>query len=328
MGVRGQGIAMAVLALTALTSPAPAVAARASVTVGLTTRTPAASTGSSLSIDWRNPANPAGKPYSVKSFVTEFPAGTTIDTGAIEQCKASDAELTARGAAACPAGSRVSTGTVLTDNGSTAGFPRFVKNEVTNFNNDGELIGIAESKDPPTRVVTRGKIHGNTLTTEVPTLPGNPPPDPYNAFRDLRLSGPALGAAGRPYARTPPTCPRSGTWVARFTFNYQDGMTEHSTVGVPCARDRRAPRVRFRGPRRRRCTRSDFTLRVRVGERTPLRRAAAYLDGRLVHATRRKVFRSHIAALRLQAGRHRLTVIARDAAGNRGRRTLAFRRCR
>jgi hypothetical protein len=324
--MRAQGIAMVVLAMSALTAPA-ALAARQSVQVGVTTRQPAASTGSSLSISWRNPQDPAGKPFSVQSFVTEFPAGTVIDTGAIAQCKASDAELMARGAAACPSGSQVSQGSVLSDNGSPGLFPRFVKNQVQNFNNQGELIGIAESQDPPTRVVSRAKIRGSTLTFDVPTLPGNPPPDPYNAFRDLTASGPALGRAERPYLRTPATCPSSGVWVAGFIFNYHDGASEKVHIDLPCARDRKAPRVRFRGPPRRRCTRRDFRLRVRIGERTPLRRAAAYLDGRLLLATQRKVFHKRIAARPLRPGRHRLTVIARDAAGNRGRKTLRFRRC-
>jgi hypothetical protein len=312
------------MAVVLLWLPAGAEAARQSVTATVSTKRPATTTGSTLAIDWRDPANPAGKPYSVKTIVTDFPPGTAIDTGAIPQCKASDAELMARGAAACPAGSLISRGTLLTDTGSSGVFPpRFGKNTVANFNNAGEQIGIAESTDPPTRVVTRSKLSGNRLTFEAPLLPGNPPPDPYLAFRELRLSGPPL-----PYARTPPSCPRSRNWATTFTFTYRDGATERVQTRSPCIRDLRAPRVRIRGGPLKRCAVHDFTARVRIGERSPLRRAALYVDGRFKLDTRRKTFRRRVQVNRLRSGRHRLTVIARDSSGNRGRTTLHFRRCR
>jgi hypothetical protein len=292
--------------LIALGLPAAASAARQSVSSTFSTR---------------QPASP------VKTIVSELPPGSVIDTTAIEQCKASDAELMAQGAAACPPGSLVSAGTVLTDSGSAGLVPRFTTNRVQNFNNTGELIGIAESQDPPTRVVSRAKVSGRTVTFTAPTLSGNPPPDPYTAFRDLRLTGPALVRGGAAYTRTPPVCPRSGDWTATFTFSYQDGASERTQTGTPCRRDLKPPRVRLRGVPLGRCASGNFTVRVRIGERSPVRRVALYVDGRLVHATTHRVFRRRIRARRLRAGRHRLTVIARDSSGNRGRRTLRFRRC-
>jgi hypothetical protein len=77
-----------------------------------------------------------------------------------------------------------------------------------------------------------------------------------------------------------------------------------------------------------RCASRSFLARVRIGERSPLRRAALYVDGRFALDTKRKAFRRRVRAGRLHAGRHRLTVIARDSSGNRGRTTLHFRRCR
>ncbi len=238
---------LAVLFVLAL--PAAGLAARQSVSSAFSTRTPATPTGSSLAIDWRDPANPQGKPYAVKTIVSELPPGSVIDTSAIERCKATDAELMAQGAAACPPGSLVSTGTVLTDNGSPGGFPRFTTNKITNFNNDGELIGIAESQDPPTRVVSRARISGRTVTFGAPALPGNPPPDPYTAFRELRLAGLALVRGGRAYTRTPPACPRSGSWITSFTLEYQDGASERTFTRSPCRRDLKPPRIRVRGCR-------------------------------------------------------------------------------
>jgi len=51
---------------------------------------------------------------------------------------------------------------------------------------------------------------------------------------------------------------------------------------------------------------------------------AVYLDGRLVRSTRHTRFG---VGLRVRHRRHRLTVLARDGAGNRARRTARFRRC-
>src|SRR4051794_16417322 len=118
-------------AVALLAAPATANAARQSGSFTLTTEEPGAATGNRFSLDFRNPADPAGKPYSVKTIALHLAPGSVLDTSVPEQCKATDAELMARGTAACPAGSRVGGGTITSDTGSTFGFPRFVENKVT-----------------------------------------------------------------------------------------------------------------------------------------------------------------------------------------------------
>jgi hypothetical protein len=210
-----------------------------------TTRRPGAPTGTVFSVDWRNPDDPEGKPYSVARLVVIFPAGAVIDTSVPEQCKASDAELLAQGAAACPSGSRIGGGTIVSDTGSSGDFPpRFVHSDVDNFNGDQEVIGVADATDSPvipgvTRTVTRSPIDGNTVTTDFPAFPGNPPPDKYSALRSLRLSGDPIVRGRHAYLRTPPWCPRSRRWTTRLRFTYRDGVTQRVKAHSPCRRGTR-----------------------------------------------------------------------------------------
>lgn len=234
---RGRTSAWLVLALTALLGGAPAEAAdRQSVSSSLTTEDPAASTGSRLSIEWRNPSDPSGKPYAVDTIVIHLAAGSRFDFSALPQCKASDAELMARGAAACPADSKVNSGEILSDTGSAAVFPRFIHTRAANFNNQGELVGVGDAEEIPFRSVVRSKVEGNTITIPVPDSPGSGPPDNFTAFKSLLTVEPALGRGVRVYARTPLTCPASGFWTSRYSFIYHDGVTQTEIVRSPCKR--------------------------------------------------------------------------------------------
>lgn len=112
-----------------------------------------------IDIAWHDPADPAAKPPSVAKMVFRFARGARFDITVPMHCKASNADLMARGKEACPAGSRLAAGELLTDNGSPAGAPpRETRNEYTSFSNGNELIGLAESANPPTRVVGRSKL--------------------------------------------------------------------------------------------------------------------------------------------------------------------------
>jgi hypothetical protein len=66
---------------------------------------------------------------------------------------------------------------------------------------------------------------------------------------------------------------------------------------------------------------------VRIRDRSALRYARLALDGRRKLNTRSKSFSVRIRASRLRSGRHRITVAARDSAGNRRVRSVRFTRC-
>lgn len=240
MAIAGVG---ATIALTAGGGGGVARAAgtdRQAASYTFTTTQPGAPTGYAFSVDFHDPANPGGKPYSVATIVIQGPAGGVIDTSVPDLCTATDAELEAQGAAACPAGSRLSGGTIVSDTGSTGSFPpRFVTNHADLFNNTGEVIGVADATDSPvvpgiTRTVTRSPIRGNTVTSDFPLFPGNPPPDNFSAISTMRLSGAPYVRGGRAYARTPPSCPSSGSWTVDLTFIYRDGVSQTVHSASPC----------------------------------------------------------------------------------------------
>lgn len=234
-----------------------------------------------------------------------------------------------QGEAACPPRSRVASGTLVTDTGSIGGLPREVTNQLTQFNVKNGSATLAESKNPDTRVVSRARIEGNVVTVNVPAVPGGPPPDPYTAFKHFEVAGEA-SPGGEPYLLTPPFCPAAGHWTNRLTFTYRDGVVERTQSRSPCrpeSGDRAKPRIRLRGHPERGCAERGFFARVRIRDRSPLRHARLRIDGRRVRSTSRKRFSKYVPAKRLGAGRHRITVRAKDAAANRARKSASFRSC-
>jgi len=97
---------------------------------------------------------------------------------------------------------------------------------------------------------------------------------------------------------------------------------------TPPAGDQAAPRITIAGVRglRRSCTRRSFRVRIRVRE-SRLRRVDVLLDGRRIRRTSRKRFSVRVPARAIRAGRHRLTIVATDRAGNRRVVRRVFRRC-
>ena len=109
----------ATLAAIGVVGPAGAVSEppRQTYAERFTTDVPGASTGRSYLIDWVNPADPQGKPRSFSHLRVELAEGTSFDTSALPYCQASDAELTAAGASACPRESRVADDESVIDTG-------------------------------------------------------------------------------------------------------------------------------------------------------------------------------------------------------------------
>jgi hypothetical protein len=98
-------------------------------------------------------AGDASKPPPYMRKMTFYdPTGRRFDTSVPERCTASDIELAARGAAACPEGSRVGGGT--TDVLFMGSFPSTAAIDV--FNNADEQIMLAQS--PVVTSVARGRM--------------------------------------------------------------------------------------------------------------------------------------------------------------------------
>ncbi len=177
-----------------LVAAAPAgaqTAPRQTATVQFSEERPGTSSGLRIRIDYRNPGDPAAKPFAVQRVVTALAAGATIDTGVPARCGLSDADLMSNGSSGCPAASIVGSGVATF---SSADASPSSTMDVTLINNANELIFLATPQGSAGgRIVIRSPVRGATITTEVPRLPGGPP-DGITAIRTADL---AIGAVSR-----------------------------------------------------------------------------------------------------------------------------------
>ena len=197
----------------------------------LTTTETRASSGQNLSIDYVNPGDPEGKPPAVRRVVTVLPKGARFNTNAPKQCPASDAELMAQGAAACPAGSKLTDGVITLDSG-VPGPARITTVDVTFFNNERELIYLNTIRGSETRVVVRGTVRRRKIITESPFLPGTPPDGA--AIDTVVANDPPITTKRGNYITTPRRCPTRGFWLMRVRFTYDDGVTQVSRDRAAC----------------------------------------------------------------------------------------------
>lgn len=246
-----------------------------------------------------------------------FPPGTGFDNAVVPPCHATDMEAEVQGEAACPPASRVLHGMGTTASGFGGEDSPF---DVTGWDDGSGLLLLGEAKQFGIRSATRARREGNVVTVEVPKSPGGPP-DGESSFRKVHnvLEERSLGA--RAYTRTPPVCPRSGVWTFRAEFTFADGVVEKDVSRMPC---KRGPALHVKGVPRARCVSRGFRVRVRA---VGASRVVVRLDGRVLRKTTAAAFAVRVRARRLRAGRHRLTVVARDASGSTARRTARFTRC-
>lgn len=209
---------------------------RQSVRSKLTTKDPGSATGSMIEMRFADPANPEGKPYAVDKVKIRLARGMRFDHGALPQCTASDAELMARGEAACPSGSQVQSGHIVLDTGTPLEAARLMRFRTATFNSSGGFVSIGESEDLRFRGVVRSRTEGRRVTVDYADAPGFGGPDSESAMKTMLTSGPALAPGGRPFLRTPRICPRSRSWTTRFTFIYHDGERQREKTRSPCRR--------------------------------------------------------------------------------------------
>ena len=247
----------AVVAVVAACPAAAAVAAPVSWPHGtldnrFTTKKPGAPTGFSFTGEYHAANDPSGDPPYMRRMTFYLPRGMYYDTSVPELCTASDLELEARGAAACPPGSRLGGGHVES---KFMGFPS-PPLEIDVLNNTGEMIMLARS--PIVSTVTRGKVGGDgTVEFEAPTcFPHHDPPGcPIDTVLQLGSSikvPPYLRSSDgvvRSYATTPPKCPTSRRWRTPVRFWWADGSEETVVTKQPCKRGKHGKRAKRRSAR-------------------------------------------------------------------------------
>jgi hypothetical protein len=225
-------------AAAALVAAPPALAqdgSRQTATLELTKKRPNVSSGLELRIDYINPADPSAKPPAVRQVVERLARGARIDTSAPGLCTATDLELMALGAGACPANSVVGSGVIVID----TGLPepgRFLTSDVTFLNNAGELIFLTSTRPVGARLVVRAQQGEREAVSEAPFLPGTPPDGA--AIDTVSASFPRLVTERGSYITTPPRCPPRRSWRNKVRFEYYDGVTQTVTTKQRCKRPR------------------------------------------------------------------------------------------
>ena len=234
----GGGALLAAL-VCALPAPAfaePASGPRETVDQGFTTTHPGTPTGLTFSGHYHAAGDPQGNPPFMRRMTFSPPAGMRYDTSALGQCKASDAELSAVGPDACPADSRLGTGTA--EGLFFAPFAHDVlidhfKHTVDAFNNANEQIMLVHSEG---WTVIRGKLQPDgslrfDATTCFPAPPAGGCADDYILQLGSTTDFPVHGN----YAVTPPTCPADGAWSSVVRFWWKDGTEDRVVSRQPCA---------------------------------------------------------------------------------------------
>jgi hypothetical protein len=310
--MRGKLQAAAAGAATALAiGAAPALAAdRAEVKVGLGTQTPGAGATLKFDIVFRNPDDPNGKPPVITGGVYRLPEGTRVNTGAVPQCTASDDELRARGPSACPAESRVGSGTLTAVTGF--GPPTDpVSGDVHVFNGPGQIIEVVTA--PGTEATAgfdRLTVSGSNLIAHPPSTPGGPP-DGQTAIKEIHLT---IDRAG--YATAPPTCDRRAGWAYGGSLDFADGSHAEVAHVLPCTAVRPALALAMQ-PRRVRIGRSTtFRFVVRSSDAACVRGAKVRFAGKRARTSVQGL--AAITTRLKRAGTYRVSVSKRGCRTARG----------
>jgi hypothetical protein len=175
---------------------------------------------------------PAGEqvpPARGTTFV--FPRGTRLDLRGVEQCDASDEQITSEGIAACPAGSQIQSG----EGTLFLGLAGILDVKVNSFAAPDGLASVFTTESGTVLRVVRASIERNRVNL---TLPKVELPSGYEAaFTSLSLEQPKGGTRKHPLMRTPKKCPKSGKWKFVYLPQYDEPYgVQRSTHSVRCRR--------------------------------------------------------------------------------------------
>jgi hypothetical protein len=226
----------------AIAAAAPAAQAEtgrlADFSAAFTTTYPSTPTGLDVHVLLKNGEDPNAKPSPLRSAVIRGPRGLRFDTGAMNECKASDDELRALGSDACPDDTLLTVGSFS----AMLGFPGDpIEGDDHVFNGPDQFVEVITVPDgSASPAFDRLTIEGSTLTAHPPVAPGGPP-DGESSVRSLDFAIPVRrGTGGRALITTPPRCPAGGSWKTSATFGFKDGSSDTVTSATPCV----TPRLR------------------------------------------------------------------------------------
>ena len=204
----------------------------------LTTTRPGAPTGFHFIGRYHAAGDPDAPPPYMRKMIGYNEGGPRRDTSVPERCTASDLELAASGAAACPDGSRLGGGTA--DILFMDRFPTTVEIDV--FNNTGEQIMLSRSPFGLTTVV-RGRIEPDgsiefASPTCFPSYAGCPVDNALQLGSDVTVPPYTRSSGGtvRSYMTTAAKCPKSGHWTSTIRLWWADGSDDTVVTRNPCKR--------------------------------------------------------------------------------------------
>jgi hypothetical protein len=160
--------AVAVLAVAAVALASSQFVQTSKIT--LTATRAGASTGFKAALSSSDAGEPGGKPQALKTLAITFPSGTKFNfkTKAIKPCTATDVEIHGTLGAACPARSRIGSGSALV-NGAPA-FPMIPEKATAYASKSGLVFLLAPAGPAGTVLVLHGKVAANKVTVAVPAL--------------------------------------------------------------------------------------------------------------------------------------------------------------
>lgn len=215
------GLAVALVAAAAVAGMALASAQfKQTSQVTLTAKKEGASTGFKANLQSSDPGAPFQKPQGLRKLTIEFPKKTSFNfkTKALALCKATDIELVATGGAACPAKSKLGTGS---SSANAAPVLPTIEENVAAYAFNGQIVLLLAPKvlGRGSPIVLHGKISKNTMTTEVPplTLGGL-----TIVITGLKLNVKAVGSGKTTWAKAGKCVKKK--FVVKATFLYETGQ--------------------------------------------------------------------------------------------------------
>ena len=196
-----------------------------------------------------NSRYPNGQLKPLRHSLITFPVGTKFEV-ATDTCSATDADFKSEGMSACPASSKIGSGSAtVTTTGTPVEAPPITLDATAFARTDGQILvfsigGVYLSS----QIIT---AHGRFNETSPPpscVVVAETPPCQHGEFvpRSLTISYPPKSRVvnGRRHniITTPRTCPRSRHWSLGDTHTFADGTKDVFVNHVPCIRPKPKPK--------------------------------------------------------------------------------------
>jgi hypothetical protein len=190
------------------------------------------STGIAFNVAFGDPDVPNGLPSGLKDFKITMHKGSKIDPAGAPQCKTTSANLMAKGAAACPASTRIGTGkATATDGNVTVDVAGYIFNEKVGGKNAFLFLFLinnayAAAFDAP--------VKGNTISAKGLTgaVPGGLLVTKFSGTIAKHSKG--RGKKKHNLITTPAVCPKSKKWTNKATFTFLDGSKDPASTTSAC----------------------------------------------------------------------------------------------